>query len=30
VLIAQAKAEGMQLLTADPHFVLYDVPLVTV
>lgn len=28
MLIAQAKAEGMQLLTADPHFALYDVPLV--
>jgi PIN domain nuclease of toxin-antitoxin system len=27
MLIAQAKAEGMQLLTADPHFKLYDVPL---
>jgi len=27
MLIAQAKAEEMQLLTADPHFALYDVPL---
>ena len=28
MLIAQAKHEGMHLLTADPHFKLYDVPLV--
>lgn len=28
MLIAQAKYEGMHLLTADPHFKLYDVPLV--
>jgi PIN domain nuclease of toxin-antitoxin system len=28
MLIAQAKQEGMHLLTADPHFKLYDVPLV--
>ncbi|MBK7382339.1 MAG: type II toxin-antitoxin system VapC family toxin [Flavobacteriales bacterium] len=28
MLIAQAKAEGMLLLTADPCFALYDVPLV--
>ena len=28
MLIAQAKAEGMRLLTADPHFAQYDVPLV--
>lgn len=28
MLIAQAKAERMQLLTADPHFAHYDVPLV--
>ncbi len=28
VLIAQAKHEGMHLLTADPHFKVYEVPLV--
>jgi PIN domain nuclease of toxin-antitoxin system len=28
MLIAQAKHEGMHLLTADPHFKFYDVPLV--
>lgn len=28
MLIAQAKHEGMHLLTADPSFKLYDVPLV--
>ena len=28
MLIAQAKHEGMHLLTADPHFKPYDVPLV--
>jgi PIN domain nuclease of toxin-antitoxin system len=28
MLIAQAKHEGMHLLTVDPHFKLYDVPLV--
>jgi PIN domain nuclease of toxin-antitoxin system len=28
MLIAQAKQEGMHLLAADPHFKLYDVPLV--
>ena len=28
MLIAQAKHKGMHLLTADPHFKLYDVPLV--
>jgi len=28
MLIAQAKHEGMQLLTADPHFRAYDVPLI--
>lgn len=27
MLIAQAKAEGMHILTADPHFGAYDVPL---
>lgn len=27
MLIAQAKHEGLQLLTVDPHFKLYDVPL---
>jgi len=27
MLIAQAKAEEMQLLTVDPHFALYEVPL---
>ena len=30
MLIAQAKHEGMHLLTADPHFAAYDVPLVKV
>ena len=30
MLIAQAKHEGMYLLTADPHFAAYDVPLVKV
>lgn len=30
MLIGQAKTEGMQLLTADPHFSLYDVQLVRV
>ena len=30
MLIAQAKHEGMHLLTADPHFEAYDVPLVAV
>lgn len=28
MLIAQAKHEGMQLLTADPHFAAYDVSLI--
>lgn len=27
MLIAQAKVEAMQMLTADPHFAPYDVPL---
>lgn len=27
MLIAQAKAEGMHILTADPHFGAYEVPL---
>jgi PIN domain nuclease of toxin-antitoxin system len=30
MLIAQAKVEGMQILTADPHFARYDVPLIRV
>lgn len=30
MLIAQAEAEGMHLITADSHFALYDVPLVKV
>lgn len=30
MLIAQAKHEGMHLLTADPHFGAYDVQLITV
>ncbi len=30
MLIAQAKHEGMHLLTADPHFAAYDVPLIGV
>jgi len=28
MLIAQAKYEGMHLLSADPHFAAYDVPLI--
>ena len=28
MLIAQAKTEGMHLLTADPHFTAYDVQLI--
>lgn len=28
MLIAQARHEGMHLLTADPHFSAYDVPLI--
>jgi PIN domain nuclease of toxin-antitoxin system len=28
MLIAQAKTEDMHLLTADPHFAAYDVPLI--
>ena len=28
MLIAQAKHEGMHLLTADPHFAAYDVPVI--
>ena len=27
MLIAQAQAEGMHILTADPHFAAYEVPL---
>ena len=30
MLIAQAKHEGMHLLSADPHFGAYDVPLINV
>lgn len=30
VLIAQAKCEGMTVLSADPHFQQYDVDLLTV
>jgi len=30
MLIAQAKHEGMHLLTVDPHFGAYDVPLIPV
>ena len=30
MLIAQAQHEGMHLLTADPYFKLYDVPLVDI
>jgi PIN domain nuclease of toxin-antitoxin system len=30
MLIAQAKHEGMHLLTADPHFAAYGVPVIAV